>query len=193
MRGEPGSQFIERPPDRHVRRLCGTGRIEGRQRHLLHKYLASQQGTLFQVHQLGMQFEPDLARVAGGIVIELGQFGIQQHVTTHIAAGGADVPGALAVETGAHQVGKALAGPLGPAGELILAPGAGAAAEDDLVGVVKTARGGVEHQQGGGTCGNLLGRCGRRGVLQHEVHHGRHVGLFGQIDAARKCQNDHRQ
>jgi hypothetical protein len=79
-------------------------------------------------------------------VIEPDQFGIEQHIAPHIPPP-PDMPDVL-VSRRAHQVGKALAGTLGPAGELILATGTGAAAEDDLVGVVKPARGGVENQQG---------------------------------------------
>ena len=84
-------------------------------------------------------------------MIELDQFGIQQHVSPHVAAGGADMPIALMVETGAHEVGEAFAGTFGPAGELVLTARAGAAAEDQLVGIVETACRRVEHQQGGRT------------------------------------------
>jgi hypothetical protein len=76
-------------------------------------------------------------------VIELDQLGIEQQVAAHVTAACTDLPDALALEPGAQEVGEALAGALGPARELVLAAGVGAAAEDELVAVVKAAAGGV--------------------------------------------------
>src|SRR5690606_41286979 len=67
--------------------------------------------------------QPHAARLAGGIVIELDQLGVEQQVAAHVPAACADLPDALALEPGAQEPGEALAGALGPARELVLAAG----------------------------------------------------------------------